>query len=1114
MLKSDLHKYHSINNPSLVSGGFKHLFCFFILWVCLGGESSHLYSQTTGSMFTFDGVDDRVTIPAHPSYALGAADFTIEFWMKLDAPAPVGDRIIFSMRDSATMLGFWIYNDSNSIQLRYFTPFGGATIISSTTLNQLYDSQCHHYAFVRKGSQIKIFIDGALNRTYNPANAPVISSYDIILGGSKNYSAGSFAFKGSLRDFKIWSVPLSQFQILSWLRNTTNNQLTNLIGAWKLNGNYKQKVEDKSLIHNHGNRGITAASESADPIAITGCPDCIMHSVQLSALTSTAVCAGDSAALKVPLLPGETCLWYRNGVLISGAVDSVYKTPNSGIYSAKVFNSSGCFVYSNALTVKKLLEEIGVPNCTSCFGVNGDYCWWSGRNDTLIMPFYGGYTYKWYKDSVLIQGATANTLPVSTAGKYYCVVQANGCYKSSFEAAYLPLVAKISAVTPSTTCLDTLVTLRVDQNMFNNPRYQWKVNNSVIPGATFSQLTTSLTGLINCTVTDSLICPTPAVASHYVSHGVLPNLYISYKDQLNINGHDYSDCSSYNGGELKLVDAHNLEFDDAGLISTHWSGGIGPPTLTTPTRAAVSNTGDYYVNYTTACGSGSAFANVFFAGPNTVKPVVVGATSSCNPISLGTEFTSLLWDAYQWYKDGSPIAGAVFNSYVATESGDYSYALWNDCDSIMSYSKNVNILGYASINAPNGTIVCQGVSKALVASSAVGCQWKLNGVNIPGATGGTFMATTPGNYTCQITNSCGTFTSNVITITVGISLSTNPGTLSGPTTICSTTGNKVYSVLPVVGATSYTWVFTNGPTIISNPDSNVVTVNFPANYQGGKVVVYANNSCSSFKVDSLLLNSLNVISPASILGITHASCGSSSSFSCPVVQNATSYNWVVPSGVVILSGQGSTNVIITFPNTSGTDTVKVSASNSCSSSTYTSKVVQRSPYPASAITGPSSVCAFQTGLGYSIPAVIGASSYVWTVSSGANIISGQGTNAIQMNMGNSAGYVSVAGVNTCGSGQASNKSIQVVCKEGKVMPGSQMLIASPSPFIENFTVRISGKTNGILQGFVLNMLGQIVERFEFKDGVADPLGKELSAGLYIVKVEAESGVLTTMIVKN
>jgi PKD-like domain/Concanavalin A-like lectin/glucanases superfamily len=1072
-------------------------------------------SQTIGSLFSFDGVDDRVTIPAHPSYAIGSGNFTIEFWMKLDAPAPVGDRVILSMRDSATSSGFWIYNDSNSVRLRYSTIFGGAGILSATPLNPLYDSQCHHYAFVRQGIQIKVYIDGALNRTYYTPDPPIISSYDIILGGSKSFSPGSFAFMGALRDIKIWSAPLSQFQILNRLRNTTNNQLTNLIGAWKLNGNFKQKVEDVSLIHNHGTRGSTAASEPADPIAVPGCPDCIMHSVQLSALTSTSVCIGDSASLKVPLLSGETCLWYRNGVLIPGAVDSIYKTPHSGIYTVKVFNSAGCSVYSNALTIKKLLEEIGNISCNSCYGVTSKYCWWSGRNDTLIMPMYGGYTYKWYKDSILIQGATSNTLPVSSAGKYYCVVQANGCSKSSIEASYLPLIAKISAVTPPKTCLDTLVTLRVDQNMYNSPMYQWKVNNTNIPGATFNQLTTSLTGSINCTVTDSLICPAPAVTSSmFVSHGVLPDLYISYKDQLDINGHDYSDCSTYNGGVLKLVDAYNFEYDDAGLISTVWSGGIGSPTAISPSQVSVSNTGDYYVNYSTACGSGSAFANVFFAGPNTVKPMVVGATSSCNPISLRTEFPFLHWDAYQWYKDGLLIPGATFSSYTATETGNYCYVLWNDCDSLMSYSHHAEILNNVTISAPNGTIICPGVSKPLVASNTAGCQWKLNGVNIPGATGGTYLATSTGNYTCQLTSSCGTFLSNVITITSGTSLSPISGTLSGPTTICSSTGNKVYSVFPVAGATSYTWVFTNGPTILSNPSSNVVTVNFPSNYPGGKVVVYANNSCSSFKIDSLLLNSLNLSAPTSILGITHASCGASSSFSCPVVQNATSYNWVIPPGVVILSGQGTTNAIISFPNSSGADTLKVNANNSCSSSAYTSKLVQRAPYPASGITGPTSVCAFQTGLGYSIPTVVGASSYLWTVPSGANIISGQGTSTIQMNMGNSTGFVTVSGVNACGSGQASNKSVQVVCKEGEELPGTQVLIASPNPFRENFTVRISGKANGAIQGFVLNMMGQIVERFDLKDGVADLLGKELSAGFYIVKVETKSGVLTSMIVKN
>jgi hypothetical protein len=119
-----------------------------------------------------------------------------------------------------------------------------------------------------------------------------------------------------------------------------------------------------------------------------------------------------------------------------------------------------------------------------------------------------------------------------------------------------------------------------------------------------------------------------------------------------------------------------------------------------------------------------------------------------------------------------------------------------------------------------------------------------------------------------------------------------------------------------------------------------------------------------------------------------------------------------------------------------------------------------------------------------------------------------------MSIGNSSVYVAIAWVNACGSGQASNKSVQVVCKEGEELSGTQVLIASPGPFRENFTVRISGKTNGAIQGFVLNMMGQIVERFDLKDGVADLLGKELSAGFYIVKVETESGVLTSMIVKN
>ncbi|HNF72849.1 MAG TPA: LamG domain-containing protein, partial [Chitinophagaceae bacterium] len=404
------------------------------------------YSQSLGSMYAFDGVDDCVSIPAHPSYAIGTADFTIEFWMKLDSTAQGSGKVIFSMQDSATLYGIYIVTFNNSVGLNFQFSGGGSGCYTGS-LSFLFDGQCHHYAWVRSGKRLRIYVDGALNITYNNLTTLNIASNDILLGGSKNYFPGNSGLKGALRDFKIWSTPLSQYQIINWLKPTSNNQITNLIGAWKLDGTYKQKVEDKSIKQNHGTRGRSSASESSDPVVVSACPDCIMHPVQLFALNPLIFCIGDSVTMKVTLLPGETCRWYKNGILINGAIDSVYTTKYSGIYSVRVFNSSGCFGYSNALTLKRMMEEIDWPACASCYGVTGEYCWWNGRHDTLTMPVYTGYSYQWYKDSVLIPGATSNTLPVASAGQYYCVVQWNGCSRYSNTARYLPLEATITAVT-------------------------------------------------------------------------------------------------------------------------------------------------------------------------------------------------------------------------------------------------------------------------------------------------------------------------------------------------------------------------------------------------------------------------------------------------------------------------------------------------------------------------------------------------------------------------------------------------------------------------------------------------------------------------------------------
>ena len=85
------------------------------------------------------------------------------------------------------------------------------------------------------------------------------------------------------------------------------------------------------------------------------------------------------------------------------------------------------------------------------------------------------------------------------------------------------------------------------------------------------------------------------------------------------------------------------------------------------------------------------------------------------------------------------------------------------------------------------------------------------------------------------------------------------------------------------------------------------------------------------------------------------------------------------------------------------------------------------PDVAGAITGPTTANPGDSGVAYSISAVNGATSYTWTVPTGASVASGQGSTAITVNYGCSAvsGSVGVTPTNSCGDGTASSLSVTV-----------------------------------------------------------------------------------------
>lgn len=153
-------------------------------------------------------------------------------------------------------------------------------------------------------------------------------------------------------------------------------------------------------------------------------------------------------------------------------------------------------------------------------------------------------------------------------------------------------------------------------------------------------------------------------------------------------------------------------------------------------------------------------------------------------------------------------------------------------------------------------------------------------------------------------------------------------------------------------------------------------------------------------------------------------------YSIPAVSNASSYAWTLPSGFSISSGAGTNSITVSVSASAVSGAITVLPSNPCNNGTVSpSFAVTVSPLPANAatITGTNPVCPGQAGVVYAVPTISGATSYLWTVPSGATIVAGTGTNSITVDFGTSAvtGVVTARGVNNCGNGGISSFNVVV-----------------------------------------------------------------------------------------
>lgn len=248
--------------------------------------------------------------------------------------------------------------------------------------------------------------------------------------------------------------------------------------------------------------------------------------------------------------------------------------------------------------------------------------------------------------------------------------------------------------------------------------------------------------------------------------------------------------------------------------------------------------------------------------------------------------------------------------------------------------------------------------------------------------------------------------------------------------------------------------------------------------------------------------------PKSITGSAVIYCDNTYyTYSCPAVASAFYYNWTVPTGVVVDSGQGTTKLYVHGYNGFKTGKVNVYASNCFGASATLTKVVTDTLKPTTKITGATSVCKGQQNVEYTAQAVAGATYYQWTIPADASFAQGYGngmtyTPVVHINFGNTGGKVSVVAENYCDTSVAKSIQIKVTnCVSGmSVEAESNKSLVYPNPSSGVFTLRLGSEYHSSVSVIVKDVTGKVVERLSSITGSNFRFGDKLVKGVYFVEI--------------
>jgi len=608
--------------------------------------------------------------------------------------------------------------------------------------------------------------------------------------------------------------------------------------------------------------------------------------------------------------------------------------------------------------------------------------------------------------------------------------------------------------------------------------YQWLFNGNIISGADLSTYNATVSGSYAVIVTNLNLCSATS-ASTIVNIGAMTG-------QITPTG-----TVSFCAGSNATLNATS----GAGYTYQWYRNNV----LLSNSSAALSinSSGTYKCVITS--GSCTVTTNSVVGNQiNNPTPVITTTTPTtfCAPGSVVLTANSFAGVQYQWQKNSVDIVGATAQNYTATSNGSYRVIeTANGC----SKSKTINVNAASSVSASiytnDPTTLCNQGSVTMHVNIPIpgySYQWKNNGNNISGATATSYTTNVSGNYSCNVSASCGNTNSNAIIVSIGsFNAQISP---SGSQILC-TGGSMLLSASSGIGFT-HQW-YKNG-----NAISGATSSTYSAT-SGGSYTVFISSPRGSGTSPAAVLTENTVSASVSPAGTSTVCAGIPFTFTA---NSGAGYSYRWYRNNVLLAGTGqSINA-----TSAGQYKVEVSINGSCAviSNIAVLDVINNpapviSPANATICNGAAQVFTANNFTGVT---------YQWY----RNSVLIPGATAQTYSATLAGQYKVTQTANGCYKSKSAQLTVTSCREEGEgfIAEAQSNISISPNPFTDQLNIYVPSEKDGNAEIQVLDMLGKVVYRSVITLNQTSEINLHVPAGIYMLSVHTDGKYQVQKIVKS